>query len=148
MFPVMTEPSRWPPPPPQPYSDASTPARRERRNALGTWALVVAVVGVVLGLSVAGGIVLGIAAVAMGFAARARVKRGVADNKGVAVSAIVLGFLAIVVGIVSIAIWAALLREPLDCLERAGNDDAKVQQCADDFKGRLEGSTTTVAPTP
>lgn len=142
----MTEPTRWPPPPPQPYSDA-TPPPVARRNGLGTWALVVGVASLVCGLSVAGGIVLGIAAVAMGFAARARVKRGEADNGTVAVSAVVLGFLAVAVGIASIAIWSALLSDPLDCLQQAGNDQAKVQQCADDFRGRIDGSTTPT-PTP
>ncbi|WP_244187556.1 DUF4190 domain-containing protein [Mycobacterium gastri] len=45
------------------------------------------------------GIILGICAVVMGSFGRTRVRRGEADNNGVAVAGIVLGIVAIVVGL-------------------------------------------------
>jgi cytochrome c oxidase assembly factor CtaG len=45
------------------------------------------------------GIILGICAVVMGSYARIRVRRGEANNNGVAVAGIVLGIVAIVVGV-------------------------------------------------
>jgi hypothetical protein len=55
------------------------------------------------------GVGLGIAAVAMGLAARRRVKRGEAAQGGVALAGIVLGILATVVGLAVGAILGAIL---------------------------------------
>lgn len=53
---------------------------------------------------VVGGVILGIVAVVIGFAARGRVKRGEADSGGS--PGIVLGFAAIIAGLAFIAIWS------------------------------------------
>jgi hypothetical protein len=55
--------------------------------------------------AVLGGIILGIVAVVIGFVARGRVKRGEANNGGIAIAGIVLGFLAIISAIVLIPKW-------------------------------------------
>src|ERR1700732_5624308 len=71
----------YPAPPPLPYSTQSPPAIAPR-NGLGTAALVIAIVGLLLCFTVVGGVVLGIAAVVMGFTGRGRVKQGEAKNGG------------------------------------------------------------------
>lgn len=113
------------------------------RNGLGVAALVVAIIGLLGSFSVAGGIVFGIAAVVLGFLGRNRVRRGEADNPGVALAGIILGVLAIIAGLFFIAIWVGMFKEVgaggyFDCLQQAGQDKTKVQECADEFRQSVE----------
>ena len=135
-----------------PYGDYYTPAPVAPRNGLGIAALVVAIIALVSSFSVAGGVVLGIVAVILGLMGRGRVKRGEANNGGVALAGLVLGVLAIVVGLAFIAIWVGLFKEVgagdyFDCLQQAGQDRAKVQECSDQFRQSVEDKLTeTRAP--
>lgn len=122
------------------------------KNGLGVAALVIAIIGLVLSETVVFGVILGIVAVIVGFVAHGRVKRGEANNGGVAIAGIVLGFLAAVLGLVFIAIWIAVFHQVgggtyIDCVNNAGNDQAKIQKCADDFKQHIENQFS-VTPTP
>src|SRR4051794_41287800 len=135
-------PASYPPPPPQPYSGFAPPLTGPR-NGLGVAALVIAIIGLVFCWSVIGGVILGIAAVIIGFVARGRVKRGEATNGGVAIGGIVLGFLAIIVSLVFIVIWVGMFDEVggndyVDCVSKAGSDQQAIQQCADQFRERVE----------
>jgi len=79
------------------------------RNGLGVVSLVLGVVGVVTSAVTIWptiGLLFGIAALAVGLAARARVKRGEANNRGIAIAGIVLGVAAIVIGLASLALNA------------------------------------------
>lgn len=130
------------PPPPMPYGEYPG-APPVLRNGLGVAALVVAIIGLLGSFSVAGGIVLGIAAVILGFLGRNRVRRGEADNGGVALAGIVLGVLAIIAGLFFIAIWVGMFKEVgaggyFECLQQAGQDRTKVQECADEFRQSVE----------
>src|SRR4051794_20200822 len=69
----------YPPAPPQPYAGYAPPPAAPR-NGLGIAALIIAIVALLASFSVAGGIVLGIVAVIIGFAGRSRAKRGEANN--------------------------------------------------------------------
>ncbi|CAN3128932.1 DUF4190 domain-containing protein [Mycobacterium sp. smrl_JER01] len=150
-------PGGYPPPPPGGYGYPA-PAPSAPKNGLGTGALVLAIVGLLLCWTVVGGVLLGIAAIVMGFLARGRVARGEADNGGVALAGIVLGAVAIVASLVLVAIYATLGvalfndlggGDYIDCLQRAGSDQAAVQRCADEFSQRVEESlSATVTPTP
>ena len=87
----------------------------------------IAIIGLVFCWTVAGGVILGLIAVIIGFVARGRVKRGEATNGGVAIAGIVLGFLAIIVSLVFIPIWIGVFGEVggtdyVDCLSKAGSD--------------------------
>src|SRR5258707_3019239 len=97
-------PPPYPPPPPPPYS-GFTPPPTGPRNGLGITALVLAIIGLVFCWTVAGGVVLGLCAIIIGFVARGRVTRGEATNGGIAIAGIVLGFLAIIVSLIFIPIW-------------------------------------------
>jgi hypothetical protein len=146
-------PGGYPPAPPQPYA-GYTPPPTGPRNGLGVTALVVAIVALLSSFSVVGGIILGIVAVIIGFAGRSRVKRGEANNGGVALAGIILGFLAIIVGLAFIAVWVGVFKEVgatdyIDCLQKAGQDQQQVQQCADEFKQSVENKfSVTLTPTP
>jgi uncharacterized membrane protein YjgN (DUF898 family) len=98
------------------------------QNGLGIASLVIAIIALMTVWSVTGGIIFGSVAVAIGFAARGRVKRGEATNHRVTVTGIVLGIVSIVVGLIFIAVWAAILIAGIrnhnytDCIQRAGPD--------------------------
>ncbi|BBX52117.1 MULTISPECIES: DUF4190 domain-containing protein [Mycolicibacterium] len=156
-------PGGYPPPPQQPYggypgypgySGYAGPPQSEPKNGLGLAALILAIIGLLLCWSVAGGIVLGVVAVILGFLGRGRVKRGEADNGGVAIAGIALGFVAIIAGLVFIPIYIGLFdsvggTDYIDCVTRAGSDQAAVQECAEEFTRRVEDQfSVTVTPTP
>jgi Domain of unknown function (DUF4190) len=146
-------PGSYPPPPPQPYASYAPPPPAPK-NGLGVAALVIAIVALVLCWSVAGGLILGVCAMIIGFVARGRVKRGEATNGGVATAGVVLGVLAIIVSLVFIPIWVGIFNEVggsnyVDCLSNAGSDEQAIQQCADQFRDRLETEfSITITPTP
>lgn len=145
-------PGSYPPPPPQPYS-GFTPPPVGPRNGLGIAALVIAIIGLVFCWTVAGGVILGVVAVIIGFVARGRVTRGEASNGGVAIAGIVLGFLAIIVSLIFIPIWIGVFNEVggsgyVDCLSKAGSDNQAIQKCADQFRDRIQNQLSiTVTPT-
>jgi hypothetical protein len=146
-------PGGYPPAPPQPYAGYAPPPTGPR-NGLGVAALVIAIVGLVSSFTVAGGIILGIVAVVIGFAARGRAKRGEANNGGVALAGIILGFIAIVIGLVFIVIYAYAFKEVgagdyFDCLSKAGSDQSAQRQCEDQFRQSVEDRfSVTLTPTP
>jgi heme/copper-type cytochrome/quinol oxidase subunit 2 len=115
--------------------------------------LVLAIVALVFCWTVAGGIILGLCAVIIGFVARGRVKRGEATNGGVAIAGIVLGVLAIIVSLVFIPIWIGVFDQVggtdyIDCVTKAGSDQEAMQRCADQFQRRVEDEfSVTLTPT-
>jgi hypothetical protein len=122
------------------------------KNGLGIASLVVAIISL---LSVVGGVVLGFVAIVLGFMGRGRAKRGEANNGGIALAGIILGFLSIIEAIVVIGLMVWGFKEVggtdyVDCLSRAGSDQEAVQQCADQFTDNLETqfSITVTTPTP
>lgn len=140
------------PPPQMQYGDYYPAGPAAPKNGLGTAALVIAIVALISSVSVVGGILLGVVAVILGVIARGRVKSGEANNGGVALAGIILGIISIIAGLAFIAIWVGLFREVgaggyIDCLQRAGQDSAAVQQCSDEFRESMT-SRFTDAPTP
>lgn len=123
------------------------------RNGLGTAALVLALVGLALCWSVAGGVAAGAVALILGFLGRGRAARGEADNGGVAVAGIALGGLAVVVSLVFAVIWSFAWRDTggsgyLDCVVRAGNDRLAVDGCLDKWMSNVEARFGVTATTP
>jgi Domain of unknown function (DUF4190) len=134
-------------PPQQPYGYPAQPTAP--KNGLGIASLVVAIIGL---LTLFGGIVLGVVAVILGFLGRGRVKRGEANNGGVAIAGIVLGFLGILVSIAAIVVVARFVNETgagdyLDCLREAGNDTTAQQRCEQSFTQNIQ-SQFSVTLTP
>ncbi|MDY6997155.1 MAG: DUF4190 domain-containing protein [Actinomycetota bacterium] len=156
-------PGGYPPPPPQPYggypgypgySGYPPPPPAAPKNGLAIAALILAIIGLLLCWSVVGGVILGLCAVILGFLGRGRVKRGEADNGGVAIAGIALGFVSIVAGLVFIAIYIGLFAsvggtDYIDCVTRAGSDQQAIQECADQFTQRVEDEfSVTLSPPP
>jgi hypothetical protein len=136
-----------------PYAGQAPPPAAPR-NGLGTTALVLAIVGLLFCWSVFGGIVLGILAVIFGFVGRGRVKRGEANNGGVATAGIILGFLSVIAGVVFIALYVWVFSlfgggDFVDCMNKAGDDTAAQNKCADEFQHHIETKfSVTLTETP
>jgi hypothetical protein len=88
---------------------------------------VLGLVALVATITIFGGAILGIAAAAMGLLARRRVKRGEANDGGVAMAGIVLGIVAIAASV--FAIWLAYGTDLF-------NED--YQHCLGEHNGRSE----------
>jgi Domain of unknown function (DUF4190) len=140
-------------PPPMSYHGGPQPPAAPK-NGLGIASLVLAVVGLLSVVTVFAPIALGIVAVVFGFLAHARVKRGTANNGGVAIAGIVLGGLAIVAGMAFIAIWTTVWKDVrggdyIDCTQKAGSNHVLQQQCADQFRQSVQDRlNVTLTPAP
>ncbi len=113
------------------------------QNGLGTAALVLGIIGLLtswFGL----GAILGLVAIILGVLALGKVKRREASNRGSAIAGIVLGVLSIVVLAGLIAAGAAFFNSDagkslIECTERAGQDQAAVQECQRQFMESQQG---------
>ncbi|UNO39682.1 DUF4190 domain-containing protein [Streptomyces sp. MST-110588] len=85
-----------------PYPVGTLPA--PPGNGFGTAALVLGIVGAVLGISVVFGIVLGVLAIIFGGIGRSKAARGEAANGGTALAGILLGVLALLVSVLMIVV--------------------------------------------
>jgi Domain of unknown function (DUF4190) len=146
----------YPPPPPQPYAGYQPPIMT-MRNGLGIAALILALLSLPAALTIVGGFVLGIAAIILGVMGRNRVKKGEANNGGVAIAGIVLGAFGVLLSIIMVVVavvagkWFLDFggRDYIDCMQSAGNDVAAQQQCEDEFRGKIEDKfSITITPTP
>lgn len=128
------------------------------KNGLGLASLLIAAVGLATSFTVIGGLVLGTVAAAIGFIGRGRVDRGEATDGWLTVTGAVTGFVAIAAALVFIVVWVAFWAnisdsdgagDYLECLQKAGEDPAGQQRCADEFNERLgEKFGVTITPAP
>ena len=142
-------PGQYPTQPGQPpgqYPAAGDPAAR-RRNGMGTAALVLGVVAVVLVLLLLFspiGAFLGLLAVLFGILGLLRANRGEADNRGQAVAGLVTGGIALLLGVfftISIGTWFATHVTDFNdfgrCMDSAVGAAAR-EDCARKLSGELE----------
>jgi hypothetical protein len=127
-------------------ASVSTPSSR-RHNGIGTAALVVGVVGLVLAVLVIFaplGAVLGIVAAVLGLVAVMRANQGMADNRGQALAGLITGVLGLGLGIAITLSVGSLLASHVTDFTRFGNcvDSATSAQaretCAAQLADRLE----------
>ena len=153
-YPPQGPPPQGPPqgPPPQGYPPAGSqaggyPAATGRRNGMGTTALVLGVVALVLVLLLLFsplGALLGLVAVLFGILGLIRANRGEADNRGQAVAGLITGALALLFGIlfsISVGTWFAThtndFRRFGNCMDGAVGAAAR-EQCARQLSQDLE----------
>ena len=106
-------------------------------------ALVLGVLAVLSSWTVIGGILLGLAAIVLGFIASSRAKRGEAGGRAMAIIGIITGALGLVLSIALISIGVSLLNSDSgqnlqECLEKAGNDQAAQARCQREFQEDLQ----------
>jgi membrane-bound ClpP family serine protease len=148
---------QWQPPPGEPQPGQGPPGgyppsggypqAAGRRNGIGVAALVIGVVALVLVLLLLFsplGVLLGLIAVVLGIIGLVRANRGEADNRGQAVTGLVTGGLALLLGIfftISVGTWFAThtndFRRFGDCMDNATGEAAR-EQCARQLSQDLE----------
>lgn len=135
------------PPPPMPYGNyyPGAPLPPSPRNGLGVASLVVAIIAI-LGTCFLFGGLLGIVAIVLGVLGLQRVSRGEANNRGMAVTGIVLGAFAIILSALMLVFGFRVFneyggRDLITCVQDAGGDNDKVQQCMDEFQQRVDSGT-------
>ncbi|MGL4306509.1 MAG: DUF4190 domain-containing protein [Mycobacteriaceae bacterium] len=124
------------------------------RNGLGIAALVLGIISIVMFWFFGIGVALGITAVILGFLARRRVKKGEANNGGVALAGIITGVLGFIAGVVFIGFFVWVFKEAGisdlgNCLEKAGNNQSEIDKCENEFSDRVNtrfGVTITETP--
>jgi hypothetical protein len=129
------------------YPAPGYPAATRRRNGMGTTALVLgilALVLVVLLLFSPLGAFLGLLAVLFGILGLIRANRGEADNRGQAVTGLVTGAVALIFGIlftISVGTWFAThvndFRRFGNCMDNAVGANAR-EQCARELSNNLD----------
>jgi hypothetical protein len=144
--PGQVPPGEYPPQPGQ-RPPAGYPTATGRRNGMGTAALVVGVVSlvlVVLLLFAPLGALLGLVAVLLGILGLMRAGRGEADNRGQAVTGLITGGFALVIGAlltVSFGAWFAThvndFNEFGRCMDRSTGPAAR-EACARELSRNLE----------
>ena len=129
----------------QPYQQQQygSVQRGPARNGLGIAALVLGILGLVTSIFVVGG-ALGLLAIILGALGLSRVKRGEATNGGMAIAGIVLGVLALAIAALVAFGLASFLNSPefssvRECLADAGNDQAAIDACAEQFETEVGG---------
>jgi hypothetical protein len=139
------EPPSRPPPTDQPGVYAPAPGSGypgyapPPKNGLGTAALVLGIVGLVLFWTVVLGFVLGVLALVFGIIGRKRANRREATNGGMALAGAILGGLAVAGTVAIIAAGAAFFehnktafQKYRDCVNSAQTQQQR-QDCADTF---------------
>ncbi|MDX6243529.1 MAG: hypothetical protein QOE76_1252 [Frankiales bacterium] len=104
------------------------------RNGLGTAALVIGILALLSGIILVGAL-LGIIAIVLGFAGRARAKRGEATNPGSAMAGILTGLAGIVIAGVVVGAGVSWLNSTngknyTTCVKNANGNQAAINQCA------------------
>ncbi|MBC3192427.1 DUF4190 domain-containing protein [Pseudonocardia sp. C8] len=112
------------------------------RNGVGTTALVLGILGILTCWLLIGAL-FGLIAVALGIIGIARVSKGIATNRGVAISGLVLGVLSVLATVALVVFaWGVFSSvgglDFIDCVQRSGGDQAAVQQCQTGFQERLQ----------
>jgi hypothetical protein len=129
-----------PPPPPQPV---------RRRNGVGTAALVVGIVSLVLAVLVIFAILaipLGIIAAILGGIGMSRASKGQADNRGQALTGLITGVLSIVVAVAIGISFVGLIVENRSDLRKFGtcmndsDNDTDRARCFRELGDRLENN--------
>lgn len=112
---------------------------QRRGSGMATAAMVLGIIGLVFCWTIVGGIVLGLLAVILGTIAYRRARRGEAEGQGRALAGVITGGLGVLLAGGLIAIGISILntdsvKNLRSCLDNAGNDQAAVNQCQQQFR--------------
>jgi hypothetical protein len=106
-----------------PYAPAPPMPPQQPKNGLGTTALILGIVGVVLAFFYVGGF-LGLLALIFGIIGMGKVKKGEANNKGVALTGVILGVVAMLIAIAMTVFTFILVDKAVEELDKLEKDAA------------------------
>lgn len=123
-----------------PGGHGGPPARP--RNGIGIAALVLGILAVLSFWLVIGGL-LGLIAIALGIIGIVRAGKGVATNRGVAISGLVLGIVGLLATVAYVVFVANLFTsigggDFVQCVQSSGGSQSAVEQCQRQFEERLQ----------
>lgn len=122
------------------YGSAYGEPRPVSRNGMGTAALVLGLLGLLLGVLLIGGL-LGALAVVFGAIGLSRARNGRASNGWAAVTGIVTGALGMIIAVVLVVTVVRVYGPTLDtyfkCLQRAQGNATTVQACVTQFQRQI-----------
>ncbi|MFJ3903350.1 DUF4190 domain-containing protein [Streptomyces sp. NPDC090025] len=123
-----------------------SPAPVALRNGLGTAALILGIIGTLSGLIplffwLAG--ILGLIALILGLVGRGRVKRGEANNKGVALTGAILGLAALILSVVGAVITFTAVSDAVDEIDKTLKDAAPKTPGGQAAKGKALAADDT-----
>ncbi|WP_040814435.1 DUF4190 domain-containing protein [Nocardia concava] len=142
-------PGSYPPPGGQQYWQESP-----QRKGMAITAMIFGILAVLTFWTVFVGVVCGLVALVLGAIAMVKARRGSTGGFGMALTGVITGLIAIIGScIVGAFLWIFFKdtggTDLIDCLEKAGNDQSKVQQCQDEFNRRVEDKfSVTLTPRP
>ncbi|MEV6770852.1 DUF4190 domain-containing protein [Nocardia sp. NPDC051030] len=149
---------QYPPPPPGNYGAPQGGQQywqeSPKGKGLAITALVLGILALLSSITILGGILFGLFAVIFGLIAMFKARKGTGGGLGLAVAGLILGILGLVVSIVLVVVGYSWFvdnggKDLIDCLNKAGNDQSKVDQCQRDFNSTLENKySVTINPTP
>ena len=131
------QPGGWGPPPAPAYGYPGYP--QPQGAGMAITAMVLGIAALVLCWTAFGGLVLGLLAVVFGIVALRRARRGEAGGQGRAIAGLITGAIGLVLGAVFLFVWINLFTSSgfgdlVSCVRDAGQDQAKVQQCQEQFQ--------------
>ncbi|GAA2804679.1 DUF4190 domain-containing protein [Streptomyces showdoensis] len=127
----------------QPWGAPGMQPPAQPRNGLGTTALVLGIVGLVFAIIPFLfwlGAILGLLALIFGIVGASRAGKGLATNKGMAVTGLVLGAVSVLVAIVWTVVIATAVKDVADELEKEGGLKGAASSSAEPSKGAAEPS--------
>ncbi|MBS45236.1 MAG: DUF4190 domain-containing protein [Nocardioides sp.] len=136
------------PPPPPPGGGYGAPYGQQQTQSGGKGmaitALVLGILAVLSFWTVLGGIVFGLIAIVLGIIGASRAKKGKAGGRGMSIAGAITGLLGVVLSGVIIAIGVAVFDAAdftslTSCLEQAGDDQAAIDECEQEFRDRVTG---------
>lgn len=110
---------------------------------LGITALILGILAIITSFFVFGGYLFGIPAIIVGAIGSSKAKKGRATGRGMAITGIVTGVIALLISI-GLTIFTVFLFQAADfgslqeCVQQAGNDQAAQAECERQFQDQLE----------
>lgn len=151
-------PGQYPPPPGNypPPGQGQYWQESPKGKGMAITALVLGILALLTFWSVVGGLLFGLFGLIFGIIAFVKTRRGTGGGTGMAVTGLVLSVLAIIGSIlIGIVGWSFFVesggRDLIDCLNKAGNDQAAIDECEREWEQNVEDRfsiTLTPQPTP
>jgi len=106
------------------------------KNGMGIAALVLGVLALLTGFFIIGGL-FGLVAIVLGIIGSRRAKRGLATNRGMAITGVILGVIGVLLTVAVLAFGAFVGSQVQDCTQLAasGASEEQIQQCVADQLG-------------
>ncbi|MGV9674362.1 DUF4190 domain-containing protein [Nocardia sp. NPDC003482] len=142
-------PGSYPPPPGQPYWQEG-----RQGKGLAIAALVLGILALLSFWTIFGGILFGLVGLVFGIIAIVKARRGTAGGRGMAIAGLILSLLGLIAAIVLTAIGVNIFvnnggKDFVDCVNKAGGDQSKIDQCQRDWNQTLENKySITISPRP